>query len=228
MKILTDVHSGKILLFYTPRSLLSPVFQKQETIKAFADSEESPHKGFFVIENRHGSFMYHLKERCLLNEIDKLKTFQKLWVKIDHIFTPEKETVLPMIADLLNGLDRWSEFKENYGVGLTKGFFLTNKTDVLFPKLKNYRLLRSDQSYIGEVVDVVKGEYIVFFQKSKTNLLKNTMKVFCATPEGKELSFEIRGLQNLNKQDILSASPDQLVLLPYRKTVVPKSVFNLV
>ena len=223
---------GKILLFYTPRSLLSPVFEKKgENLEARADSEESPHKGFYIVENRHGSFMYHLKDRCLLNEVDKLKELSG-WVRIEHLFLDIKikKEVLKMTAKLLESFDEtlWDEFKQLYPVGLTKGFFLTNKTDVLFPKLKNYRLLRSDESYIGEVVDVVKGEYIVFLQRSRSNLLRRHMQVHCSTPEGKDLKFEIKNLQNLDKVDIEQASEDQLVLIPYRKTVVPKSVFNLV
>ena len=222
---------GKVLLFYTPRSLLSPVFEKKgEVIEARADSEESPHKGFHIVENRHGSFMYHLKDRCLLNEADRLKKLQS-WVRIEHLFWLEaqKSYLLALVKKLLESFEdeTWEEFKSIYPVGLTKGFFLTNKTDVLFPKLKNYRLLRSDESYIGEVVDVVKGEYIVFLQRSRSNFLQKNMQVHCSTPEGKDLKFEIKNLQNLDKNNIEQASQDQLVLIPYRKTVVPKSVFNL-
>src|SRR5690606_28287579 len=61
---------GRILLFYSPRSLLSPLSPEKiavnEELAALGESEESPHKGFPIVENRHGTFMFHIKEFCLL------------------------------------------------------------------------------------------------------------------------------------------------------------------
>lgn len=50
---------GRILLFYSPRNLLSAEGLNLETQ---ASSEESPHKGFSLLENSHGTFMFNPKD----------------------------------------------------------------------------------------------------------------------------------------------------------------------
>jgi hypothetical protein len=55
-------------------------------------------------------------------------------------------------------------------VSLMKGFYRANKTDILFTKLKNHRLQDRDETYVGEVIDVLKGEALVLdLKKEITN-----------------------------------------------------------
>lgn len=217
---------GKILLFYTPRALLGESDQA-----AHADSEESPHKGFFVEQNRHGTFMYHLKDLCLLNESQKLSELSHVYGRIEMSYLGDKKGSAFLSAlKLLNdySTEAWDDFKEMYPVGLTKGFFLTNKTDVIFPKLKNYRLLRSDDCYVGEVADVLKGKYVIVAQKSHTNLLSVGDSVECFTPEGKTLSFQVSEIKTLGGVSLERAPAGELVMIPYKKAVVSKSVLTKV
>ena len=53
----------------------------------------------------------------------------------------------------------YQDLKERSKRPLIRGFYRLNKTDHQFPKLKNYRIKRKDKCYLGEVLDVKKGEY---------------------------------------------------------------------
>ena len=65
--------AGKILLFYTPRTLLSNQHKTYEDhIIAIGKSEETPHKGFKILENRHGTFMFNPKDLFLLEYMEEI------------------------------------------------------------------------------------------------------------------------------------------------------------
>ena len=61
--------------------------------QAKANSEESPHRGFTIIENIHGSFMLNPKKQSLLQVLDQvlecgvefLRVDQRLW-NLDFFF----------------------------------------------------------------------------------------------------------------------------------------------
>ena len=70
---------GRILLFYTPRNLLSAMLPEDDELRtkpqitAVGESEESPHKGFPVLENNRGTFMFHIKHQFLMEHLSELQ-----------------------------------------------------------------------------------------------------------------------------------------------------------
>ena len=75
---------GPIPLYYSPRKLLSNIFSTDEATppeghKAWGRSEESIHRGFRLVENRHGTQMFHAKDLNLLGEKDFLENVQD-WI----------------------------------------------------------------------------------------------------------------------------------------------------
>lgn len=215
---------GRILLFYTPRSLLSPLVTnhedpvektmlKQETIEAIGESEESPHKGFPLVENRHGTFMFHIKEFCLLDYAQDLKSLGLSYFRLD-LRTSDLGTFLPKVKDLAANFtaEKFESFKTAYPQDLMKGFYLVNKTDILFPKLKNSRLVRKDEGYVGEILDVVKSEYVVLQIKGKVPL-KLGDKLKFVHPEGKEYIVPVVWMKNTALTDLEVTTLDQVVLM---------------
>jgi putative protease len=183
---------GRILLFYTPRNLLSTLLPQDdekraksmtsgEFLEATGESEESPHKGFPLIENSHGTFMFHIKRLFLLEHLAEMKDFGVNTVRIDMRFDDEFE--IKKITELCSNADKAKEFKSSYPYDVIKGYFNINKTDVLFKKLKNTRIQRKDDSYIGEVIEIVKSEYMAIFIKK--NSISIDDEVSFITPEGK-------------------------------------------
>jgi len=221
---------GRILLFYTPRNLLSTLLPQDDEkrtksmtsgkfLEATGESEESPHKGFPLIENSHGTFMFHIKRLFLLEHISEMNDFGVDTVRIDMRFDNVFE--IDKIKELSTSTEIAKVYKTNYPFDVIKGYFNINKTDVLFKKLKNTRIQRKDSSYIGEVIEIVKGEYMAIVIKK--NSISVNDEVTFITPEGKEMSCKVFFLKNSNSEDIETASKDQLCLINYFGGVWPKS-----
>lgn len=222
---------GRILLFYTPRSLLSPLapesLKVNEEITAVGESEESPHKGFPIVENRHGTFMFHIKEFCLLDYAHDLKELGLAAFRIDLRFG--MESFLPKVVDLARNFEAstFEEFKTSFPQDFMRGFYLVNKTDVLFPKLKNSRLQKRDETYIGEVMDAEKSSHLAIMVRNSKGL-KSTDRLRILNPKGMEFEIKIHWLKNLAQEDMTEIACDHMAIIPFVEGVWTKSqVFYL-
>lgn len=224
---------GQILIFYTPRNLLSPIYKEHEDsitkgvnnnfLMASGESEESPHKGFPLVENRHGTFMFHVKDQCLLEHIDELKSFGLSHFRIDLRRTDKNSLLIP-IQNLIKDFDitKAKEIKSSYGNDVIKGYYNVNKSDVLFPKLKNYRLQKREGDFIGNVVEVSKDKYIVI--DIKNNFISKEMsQLKIETPEGKEKIIELKWIKDINLNEVNILEKGSLAVVKYFSGVVPMS-----
>lgn len=215
---------GRILLFYTPRSLLSPLapekMAQNEEFIALGESEESPHKGFPIIENKHGTFMFHIKEFSLIEFAHELAAAGLAFFRIDLRW--EKIEHLKTITSLIKEFEAktFEEFKESYSQDLMRGFYLVNKTDVLFPKLKNHRLQKREGSYVGEVIDAEKGSHLAITLKKG---LKKGTRLKLLHPKGREFEVEIMNLRNLSLEEVDEVEAGSVALVPYMNGVWVKS-----
>jgi U32 family peptidase len=220
---------GRILLFYTPRSLLSPLsteklVQNQE-LAAVGESEESPHRGFPIVENRHGTFMFHIKEFCLMDFALELKAMGLHTMRIDLRW--ESLSYLPEVVRLTESAATVITFKENYPQDLMRGFYLVNKTDVLFPKLKNHRLQKREGDYIGEVIEAEKGSHLAIVIKNPRGL-KKTDRLKIVHPKGSVFEVDIYSLRDVALEEVQIVSVQKLAIIQYVGGVWAKSqVFYL-
>ena len=225
---------GRILLFYSPRNLLSALtpevdderkklMNSPKFLEADGESEESPHKGFPLVENRHGTFMFHIKRLFLLDHIEELKAMNvsslRLDLRFDEVFD------LKNMTSVFNGQVDGKTYRKEYPYDVIKGYYNINKTDVLFKKLKNYRIQRKDESYIGEVLEASKGNYLAITVKKHDIKIKDQLKFI--TPEGKELFCKVHFLKNSKQEDIDVATKGQLCLIQYFGGVWVKSQIYL-
>ena len=228
---------GRILLFYSPRKLLSslsseedePRFKSilsQDYIEAVGESEESPHKGFPLVENKHGTFMFHMKHLFLLDMITELKAMNLHFLRLDFRFDSEI-SYLGEIAKLYNESSDFTAFKKEYKFDVIRGYYQVNKSNVLFKKLKNYRIQRKDDSYIGEVVEALKGKYLAILNKSERELKKDDQVKFI-TPEGREYQTKVYELTKTSGEVCESLGKGELGLINYMSGVWSKSQVYLV
>lgn len=223
---------GKILLFYSPRKLLSALLPEDddkktkqivsdEYLSAIGESEESPHKGFPLIENKHGTFMFHIKDLYLLDKIEELRDISFDYLRLDL----RDNECIELLAELtkLKTKESFSEFKLSYPNELIRGYFQINKSDVLFKKLKNYRIQRKDDSYLGEVIEAAKSSGHIVIQIKSDKVIKTNDKLRYITPEGKEMFCTIHSLQDISLHDVNEMGKDQLALVNYMSGVWVKS-----
>lgn len=228
---------GRILLFYSPRLLLSPLRKKEITDKlldqnmeAFGTSEESPHAGFPLIENRHGTFMFNVKDLYLLENLDEIRNLGIAAVRFDLRFD-ESFGHLRSFVELFSGhlkAEDLALIKAEHPRPVIKGFYNINKTDVLFTKLKNKRIQRQDDNYIGEIVDVERDQQMALAVKSKTLTLKLNDEIQLVTPEGKTKTLLVKSMVDTSRVNKDAASMNEIVLLPFISGVVAKTQVYLI
>ncbi len=217
---------GRILLFYTPRPLLSALVPEKiaqnEEFTALGESEESPHKGFPLIENQHGTFMFHIKEFCLVDYAHELEAMGLGYFRIDQRF--EETSCLVEISNLVKSFSPglFEELKLKYSQDLMRGFYLVNKTDVLFPKLKNSRLQKREGDYIGEVLEAEKGSHLAIMVKNAKGL-KATDILKILHPKGEVFETKIYQLKNLAFEDVEVINAGEIAIIQFVGGVWVKS-----
>lgn len=217
---------GRILLFYTPRALLTPLSPEKIALNGelsvLGASEESPHKGFPILENKHGTFMFHIKEFCLLEFAGDLRDMGLAYIRIDlrwegmNLFSQANS----LIKDFK--IERFLEFKQEFPQDLMRGFYLVNKTDVLFPKLKNNRLQQREGNYIGEVMEAEKGSHLAIMVRNSRGL-KSSDKIKILHPKGEIFELPIYALKNIDFEDVTEIPSQTLAIIPYVGGVWVKS-----
>lgn len=217
---------GRILLFYTPRPLLSALvpekLSQNEELAALGESEESPHKGFPLVENQHGTFMFHIKEFCLVDFAAELNTLGLSYFRIDQRWeTPSRLSEIAALAKNFSAPD-FEQLKADYSQDLMRGFYLVNKTDVLFPKLKNSRLQGRDANYIGEVLEAEKSSHLAIMIKNPKGL-STTDSLKILHPKGEIFEAKIYSLKNLALEEVPHVPQGQVALIQFIGGVWVKS-----
>jgi putative protease len=216
---------GPILLFYTPRALISPLYGDEDEIQVLGTSEESPHKGFPIRENLHGTFMLNTKDQFIFDDLllerekdllkDSLVASSKLSWRLDFIQGKGKLT-FSQIFDVLKKeakTESMDDLKVKYGRSVTKGFFRVNKTDVLFKKLKNSRLQDRNEDYLGEIVDVKRKKHLGLLIKSPLNSLKLGDCLRLISPEGNEKVLKVEYMYDALRNEVEEACNGDIVFV---------------
>jgi U32 family peptidase len=223
---------GQILLFYTPRKLLNMHFNDEfsgEQIYSLATSEESPHSGFPVVENRHGTFMFNTKDIGLFDQAPLLSDLGVYALRFDMRFLPSPLLAIKLTENLAGlyenfSQEKASEIKELYPKKLIRGFFQTNRSDRLFPKLKNQKLDAVRSHAFAEVIDGVKGSYALVQVKKTGATLELGDFLNFVTPEGKERSVELKNLWSTTGEPISSLDYGQMGLIPWVSSLVRRTL----
>lgn len=206
---------GQITLSYTPRKLLQNSFEKDENgeILVVANSKECNHKNFKVLENQHGTFPFYAKDHSLVAQVEELDRFGLSYGRVDlrHIAS----------SDLLEKIIKEQNI-DSYPNPTSCGFYKSNKTDVLFSKLKNKKIERTDEGFIGGIIDVAKKKYMAIQKKSSLDFsVGDSIKIF--TPEGKEKNIKLTTLWNSNNERIESSEGISIVYLPHHSGISVRS-----
>lgn len=215
---------GRILLFYSPRSLLSPLNPERESVNedihALGESEESPHKGFPVLENRHGTFMFHIKEFCLLDYASDLRSIGLSFLRIDQRFS--ENSFFTDAVKVARREKMFESFREEYPQELMRGFYHVNKSDVLFPKLKNMRLQNRGGDYLGEVLEAEKASHLAILVKNPRGMkVGDAFRII--HPKGAVFEGVIHSLKDVNLSEQATIPQDELALIPFISGVWVKS-----
>lgn len=145
---------GPLLLFHSPRALLSTLESAPDKPEIWAEgaSEESPHKGFLLSENTHGTLMFHPKDLGLLERWDDVALAGVDVLRLDHR-REGADITAPLSAFIQTpSPEACRILREAWSREWMRGYLDVNKTDVLFDRLKNEHLI-SSENVCGVVLD---------------------------------------------------------------------------
>jgi putative protease len=219
---------GPILLFYTPRHLLSPYYeehddpvQKQQLSSGFleisANSEESPHKGFPIIETKSGTYMFNPKDLCVLDYYQDIIETGVDNIRIDFRSLDNMKPAIEAFEKYKESLskDVLQDLKSLFPRSFIRGFFKANKSDVLFKNLKNTYNLRADENYLGDVLETESGSHCVLEIKSTKRNLNIDDEIQYKTPDKKWKSFRVKQIKNMQGDTLETATAGDFIVLPH-------------
>lgn len=203
---------GRLLIFYTPRKLVSPVTtilaEEQEAVERFVTSEEDgKNKHFPLIENQHGTFMYYEKDMFLVPYLAEMAAAGVDYARIDTKFFDDAALLTALQAYLADPDEtQATALKALLGPRLTRGFFKSNRTDKQFKRLKNqYLAVREDAVYVGEVLETKKKSYTAL-RSEHAFAVGDRLQL--QNPEGKLSTTTIQSIRNSSGQSVdRAASP---------------------
>ena len=214
---------GRILLFYSPRKLLSPVLgAPTEMTLATVTSTDQHHHEFPVLEHQHGTLMFHHRDLFLLDRIEDLRTSGLHYLRFD-IQHMELRIWLPQLQQVVrDGLDSdGKQIRSSWPRQTTQGFFRANRTERPIEKLKNPNLRYLDGEVVGYVLEVASREYMVV--ASRRSFARGD-EMILITPEGKRIPFVVEDLRNWEQQEVETAEVGGLWLLPHERSATAQSL----
>lgn len=211
--------AGPILLFYSPRPLLTPKIdpasEAGEYLLALSSSEESHNRPFPTVQNRHGTFMYLNKDQFLLDMLKNVEAAGLASVRIDLRQVSSEPHSADGIVDLLAAYKAGAcNAKQHWPNPAFAPFFRRNKTTKQFDKLKPEILQKRDERVVARVLMGNKPKQMVLWAARDFN----TQAQFdLLLPNGTLLPCGALEFANLDGEPVQEAREDQLLIAPWVK-----------
>ncbi|MGB3534323.1 MAG: U32 family peptidase [Microcoleaceae cyanobacterium] len=219
---------GPILLFYSPRSLLSPHLdpdENQQQIQTTITSADSGNRAFPTLETSQGTFMFLDKDQFILDQLETLEKAGLHTVRLDlrHLNPKEKATVnLENICQQL--LVNLTALRQQWPRPTRAPFFKINRTTSIFSRMKSKSKLAEyrHQNAVAEILTGSSGNYVVFyswrsFEASQVHRL--------ILPTGEEMPVPKDTLfRNIDGEAIQACQPEQILITSWIKKAMPGSI----
>jgi putative protease len=211
---------GPLLLFYSPRALLSPHLGQVGEVTA--QSEESQNRAFPVVETNHGTYLYHSKDLSLMSSLRVLEELGLQHIRWDRYETPEPATLSLFAEHFQQRTPESLERLKNAGKRpWIPGFFSGNHSDSTFSQLKNKLWSHRGDDFVAEVVDVQKKSAIAIYTQKP---FYQGESFYYLTPEGLKKPFVAHALKDTQGQPVSFLPSGKIGILPWMSQISPKSL----
>ena len=217
---------GRILLFYTPRKLLSsPDFSKNspDFLEKKLVPGDKPQQQFPTVENQHGTFMFHHRDLFLLDYLPELQNTNLEVLRLDLQHLDLSTNWLIKLSGLLDTFDKEKciSLKSAWPTKITHGFFRANRTDLAIGRIKNPHLKDRGENLVGYVVEAVKGEKLIILARKTFPFAKALLGI---TPEGRECNITTEYIQTTDGQLVTEIVSGNLYRVPHVKYVTAQTL----
>ncbi|NEN90550.1 MAG: hypothetical protein F6K48_17225 [Okeania sp. SIO3H1] len=221
---------GQILLFYSPRSLLSPHLLDSESkekvrLQTTVSSEDSNNRPFPTLETVHGTFMFLDKDQFILDKLDRLQEAGLHTVCLDLRHLGKDADVAVDVEQICSQiLTDPISLRKNWPRPTRSPFFNANRTTSIFSRMKSKHKLIQYRQEVGlaEVLAGESGNYVVF-HSLRAFAVSQVEKIIVPTGEEIEIPEEIV-FRNLNGEVIESCDREQILITDWIKKAMPGSL----
>jgi putative protease len=219
---------GQILLFYSPRSLLSTHISSEENpqqIQATITSEDSGNRPFPTLETPQGTFMFLDKDQFILDQLDTLEAAGLQMIRLDlrHLNPEEKITVnLEKICQ--QALTNPALLRQQWPRITRAPFFKTNRTTSIFSRMKSKSKLAEyrNQNAVAEILTGESKNYVVFYSWRYFDVSQVHSLIL---PTGQEIAVpEDTIFHNIDQEEIKTCEPEQILITSWIKKAMPGSL----
>tara|TARA_Y100001970_G_C14147131_1_gene810518 strand:+ start:112 stop:1272 length:1161 start_codon:yes stop_codon:yes gene_type:complete len=217
---------GRILLFYSPRKLLSKyriLNNSNDFLEENIFSENQPQKKFPAIENQHGTFMFFNRDLFLLDFLPELKNSGLSFLRIDLRHMNRSSKWIKKLDDIIKNFNKnkIDELKSLWPARITHGFFRANRTDLAIKRIKNPFLQNHSENLVGYVLESVKEQHIILIAR-KT--FKCGELLTAITPEGRKCIIFTDNIKTSNGIPVDEIQPEKLYQVPHVKYVTAQTL----
>ncbi|NEQ40353.1 MAG: hypothetical protein F6K40_30620 [Okeania sp. SIO3I5] len=221
---------GQILLFYSPRSLLSPHLLDSDSEQKFplqtiVSSEDSNNRLLRTLETVHGTFMFLDKDQFILEQLEGLQQGGLHTVCLDlRHFGRDGDVAVDIDKICSQILTDPVSLRKNWAKPTQSTFFKGNRTTSMFPRMKSKHKLVQYRQDVGlaEVLAGESGNYVVF-QSLRSFAVAQIEKIIIPTGEEIEIPAEIV-FRNLNGEVVESCEREQILITDWIKKAMPGSL----
>jgi len=217
---------GRILLFYSPRKLLSKYNFSHTSLKSVEKNlmvADKPQRIFPAIENQHGTFMFHHRDLFLIDHIPDLMKSNLGILRLDLRHLDFSCNWFKKINEIIRSFDKKKviELKSTWPVKITKGFFRANRTDLAIDRIKNPHLKDHGENLVGYVVESIKEEHIILLARKTFSCGKPLLAI---TPEGRECIISTKNIKTTGGIPVGKIVSENLYQVPHVKYVTAQTL----
>ena len=236
---------GRILLFYSPRSLLAThlgdndapsanvdmdaltMVEQQTTlpVTAVAHSQKSPQRAFPTVETAHGTLMYLDRDQFILDRLDGLRAGGLHTVRLDlrHV-SPDGHAAAGIDALWQQLCTDPSQLRAQWPHPTRAPFFKTNRTTAQFSHMKSPLHAQRDASCLAEIVAGENGRYVVY-RAMRDFPIAQVESIVLATGEEVEIPPQTP-FRDRDGQIVQQVQVDQLLVTNWIKKAVAGSLLK--
>jgi len=204
---------GPLEVFYSPRHLIS---EDASNRQVEAISEERPRQTNSLVQSDAGTLMFHSRDLFLLDQFESMSQAGISWAKIE----PRSAEQCQWLASCITTQD-FREIKTKWPNKVTRGFFSANRTDRPLKRLVNQSLAPFREQALGQVIEAKKGAHLLIELYETIDL---PAQLTLINPEGREVSFILSDLSNLQGQQIKGSTSPGFFLAPWIKGGLARSL----
>jgi len=215
---------GPILLFYSPRSLLSNHLNGDDEAPYLATTvafEEGRDRPFPTIETPHGTLMFLDKDQFILDRLEGLRRAGMHTIRLDLRSLQSATDATPNIDRICQQIATDpATLRQTWPRPTRAPFFNANRTTALIPRMKTRRLDPWRPLALAEAIASEKNKFLVF-RVLHPFALDTSLQLISPTGDRLALPEHFRTLDGIHPDH---AEADQVLVTDWVKRGVPGSL----